>query len=187
MREGEDVNDNREDLAKELTDIPYVCYWTAAKIGIDVNKAFPPRPRLEHAKTARQVLKGRATTPPTLSDIVRHVPRHPRLIPRSSHYRKGYTRHEDTLPYRAACRVPARPPTSTPTSPPKAYRSSAPTTCASPTGTAFTAPSSRISTRRSTSSPSVPRCTGTGCGRGRMPCPRRPPQTLATPCRRDGL
>ncbi|MFQ8737582.1 MAG: MazG nucleotide pyrophosphohydrolase domain-containing protein [Bilophila wadsworthia] len=39
--EGEDVlNDNREDLAKELTDLLYVCHWTAAKIGIDVNEAF---------------------------------------------------------------------------------------------------------------------------------------------------
>ena len=38
--EGEDVlNDNREDLAKELTDLLYVCYWTAAKIGIDDNEA----------------------------------------------------------------------------------------------------------------------------------------------------
>lgn len=74
--EGEDVlNDNREDLAKELTDILYVCYWTAAKIGIDVNEAF----RRVHASNMSKlgpdgkpvkredgkVLKGPATTPPT--------------------------------------------------------------------------------------------------------------------------
>ena len=74
--EGEDVlNDNREDLAKELTDILYVCYWTAAKIGIDVNEAFRrvhasnmsklgPDGSPSNAKTARSS-KGRATTPPT--------------------------------------------------------------------------------------------------------------------------
>ena len=83
--EGEDVlNDNREDLAKELTDILYVCYWTAAKIGIDVNEAF----RRVHASNMSKlgpdgkpvkredgkVLKGPGYHAPDLSDIVRHVP-----------------------------------------------------------------------------------------------------------------
>ena len=83
--EGEDVlNDNREDLAKELTDILYVCYWTAAKIGIDVNEAF----RRVHASNMSnlgpdgkpvkredgKVLKGPGYHAPDLSDIGRHVP-----------------------------------------------------------------------------------------------------------------
>ena len=83
--EGEDVlNDNREDLAKELTDILYVCYWTAAKIGIDVNEAF----RRVHASNMSKlgpdgkpvkredgkVLKGPGYHAHDLSDIVRHVP-----------------------------------------------------------------------------------------------------------------
>ena len=83
--EGEDVlNDSREDLAKELADILYVCYWTAAKIGIDVNEAF----RRVHAsnmsklgpdgkpvkREVGKVLKGPGYHAPDLSDIVRHVP-----------------------------------------------------------------------------------------------------------------
>ena len=83
--EGEDVlNHNREDHAKELTDILYVCYWTAAKIGIDVNEAF----RRVHASNMSKlgpdgkpvkredgkVLKGPGYHAPDLSDIVRHVP-----------------------------------------------------------------------------------------------------------------
>ena len=83
--EGEDVlNDSREDLAKELADILYVCYWTAAKIGIDVNEAF----RRVHASNMSKlgpdgkpvkredgkVLKGPGYHAPDLSDIVRHVP-----------------------------------------------------------------------------------------------------------------
>ena len=83
--EGEDVlNDNREDLAKELTDILYVCYWTAAKIGIDVNEAF----RRVHASNMSKlgpdgqpvkredgkVINGPGYHAPDLSDIVRHVP-----------------------------------------------------------------------------------------------------------------
>ena len=83
--EGEDVlNDNREDLAKELTDLLYVCYWTAAKIGIDVNEAF----RRVHASNMSKlgpdgkpvkrgdgkVLKGPNYRAPDLSDIVRHAP-----------------------------------------------------------------------------------------------------------------
>ena len=83
--EGEDVlNDNREDLAKELADILYVCHWTAAKIGIDVNEAF----RRVHASNMSKlgpdgkpvkredgkVLKGPGYHAPDLSDIVRHVP-----------------------------------------------------------------------------------------------------------------
>ena len=83
--EGEDVlNDNREDLAKELVDILYVCHWTAAKIGIDTNEAF----RRVHASNMSKlgpdgkpvkredgkVLKGPGYHAPDLSDIVRHVP-----------------------------------------------------------------------------------------------------------------
>ena len=83
--EGEDVlNDSREDRAKELADILYVCYWTAAKIGIDVNEAF----RRVHASNMSKlgpdgkpvkredgkVLKGPGYHAPDLSDIVRHVP-----------------------------------------------------------------------------------------------------------------
>lgn len=83
--EGEDVlNDNREDLTKELADILYVCHWTAAKIGIDVNEAF----RRVHASNMSKlgpdgkpvkredgkVLKGPGYHAPDLSDIVRHVP-----------------------------------------------------------------------------------------------------------------
>ena len=83
--EGEDVlNDNREDLAKELTDLLYVCYWTAAKIGIDINEAF----RRVHASNMSKlgpdgkpvkrgdgkVLKGPNYRAPDLSDIVRHAP-----------------------------------------------------------------------------------------------------------------
>ena len=83
--EGEDVlNDNREDLAKELTDLLYVCHWTAAKIGIDVNETF----RRVHASNMSKlgpdgkpvkredgkVLKGPGYHAPDLSDIVRHVP-----------------------------------------------------------------------------------------------------------------
>lgn len=83
--EGEDVlNESREDLAKELTDLLYVCYWTAAKIGIDVNEAF----RRVHASNMSKlgpdgkpvkredgkVLKGPGYHAPDLSDIVRHVP-----------------------------------------------------------------------------------------------------------------
>ena len=83
--EGEDVlNDNREDLAKEFADILYVCHWTAAKIGIDVNEAF----RRVHASNMSKlgpdgkpvkredgkVLKGPGYHAPDLSDIVRHVP-----------------------------------------------------------------------------------------------------------------
>ena len=83
--EGEDVlNDSREDLAKELADILYVCFWTAAKIGIDVNEAF----RRVHASNMSKlgpdgkpvkredckVLKGPVYHAPDLSDIVRNVP-----------------------------------------------------------------------------------------------------------------
>lgn len=83
--EGEDVlNESREDLAKELTDLLYVCYWTAAKIGIDANEAF----RRVHASNMSKlgpdgkpvkredgkVLKGPGYHAPDLSDIVRHVP-----------------------------------------------------------------------------------------------------------------
>ena len=83
--EGEDVlNDNREDLAKELTALLYVCHWTAAKIGIDVNETF----RRVHASNMSKlgpdgkpvkredgkVLKGPGYHAPDLSDIVRHVP-----------------------------------------------------------------------------------------------------------------
>ena len=83
--EGEDVlNDNREDLAKELTDLLYVCYWTAAKIGIDVNEAF----RRVHASNMSKlgpdgkpgkredgkVLKGPNYHAPDLSGVVRNVP-----------------------------------------------------------------------------------------------------------------
>ena len=83
--EGEDVlNDSREDLAKELADILYVCYWTAAKIGIDVNEAF----RRVHASNMSKlgpdgkpvkredgkVLKGPHYHAPDLSRVVRNVP-----------------------------------------------------------------------------------------------------------------
>lgn len=83
--EGEDVlNESREDLAKELADILYVCHWTAAKIGIDINEAF----RRVHASNMSKlgpdgkpvkredgkVLKGPGYHAPDLSDIVRHVP-----------------------------------------------------------------------------------------------------------------
>jgi predicted HAD superfamily Cof-like phosphohydrolase len=83
--EGEDVlNDSREDLAKELVDILYVCHWTAAKIGIDTNEAF----RRVHASNMSKlgpdgkpvkredgkVLKGPGYHAPDLSDIVRNVP-----------------------------------------------------------------------------------------------------------------
>ena len=83
--EGEDVlNDNREDLAKELTDLLYVCYWTAAKIGIDINEAF----RRVHASNMSKlgpdgkpvkredgkVLKGPHYHAPDLSGVVRNVP-----------------------------------------------------------------------------------------------------------------
>lgn len=83
--EGEDVlNESREDLAKELTDLLYVCHWTAATIGIDVNEAF----RRVHASNMSKlgpdgkpvkredgkVLKGPGYHAPDLSDIVRHVP-----------------------------------------------------------------------------------------------------------------
>lgn len=83
--EGEDVlNKSREDLAKELTDLLYVCHWTAATIGIDVNEAF----RRVHASNMSKlgpdgkpvkredgkVLKGPGYHAPDLSDIVRHVP-----------------------------------------------------------------------------------------------------------------
>lgn len=70
-----DEPDTREAFIKELTDLLYVCYWTAAKIGIDVNEAF----RRVHASNMSKlgpdgkpvkredgkVLKGPATTPPT--------------------------------------------------------------------------------------------------------------------------
>lgn len=83
--EGEDVlNDSREDLAKELTDLLYVCYWTAAKIGIDINEAF----RRVHASNMSKlgpdgkpvkredgkVLKGPGYHAPDLSGVVRNVP-----------------------------------------------------------------------------------------------------------------
>lgn len=83
--EGEDVlNDSREDIAKELADILYVCHWTAAKIGIDVNEAF----RRVHASNMSKlgpdgkpvkradgkVLKGPDYHAPDLSDLVRNVP-----------------------------------------------------------------------------------------------------------------
>lgn len=83
--EGEDVlNDSREDIAKELADILYVCHWTAAKIGIDVNEAF----RRVHASNMSKlgpdgkpvkradgkVLKGPGYHAPDLSDLVRNVP-----------------------------------------------------------------------------------------------------------------
>ena len=82
--EGEDVLNSREALSKELADILYVCYWTAAKIGIDVNEAF----RRVHASNMSKlgpdgkpvkredgkVLKGPGYHAPDLSDIVRNVP-----------------------------------------------------------------------------------------------------------------
>lgn len=83
--EGEDVlNESREDLVKELTDLLYVCHWTATRIGIDVNEAF----RRVHASNMSKlgpdgkpvkredgkVLKGPGYHAPDLSDIVRHVP-----------------------------------------------------------------------------------------------------------------
>lgn len=83
--EGEDVlNDSREDLAKELADLLYVCYWTAAAIGLDVDETF----RRVHASNMSKlgpdgkaikrgdgkVLKGPGYHAPDLSDLVRHVP-----------------------------------------------------------------------------------------------------------------
>lgn len=84
-KEGEDVlNASREALAKELADILYVCHWTAATIGIDVNEAF----RRVHASNMSKlgpdgkpvkredgkVLKGPGYHAPDLSDLVRNVP-----------------------------------------------------------------------------------------------------------------
>lgn len=83
--EGEDVlNDNREDLTKELADLVYVCWWLAARIGIDLNAIL----RLVHASNMSKlgpdgkpvkrgdgkVLKGPNYRAPDLSDIVRHAP-----------------------------------------------------------------------------------------------------------------
>lgn len=73
-----------EAFAKELTDLLYVCHWTAAKIGIDINEAF----RRVHASNMSKlgpdgkpvkredgkVLKGPGYHAPDLSDIVKNVP-----------------------------------------------------------------------------------------------------------------
>ena len=74
----------REDLTKELADLVYVCWWLAARIGIDLNATL----RLVHASNMSKlgpdgkpvkrgdgkVLKGPNYRAPDLSDIVRHAP-----------------------------------------------------------------------------------------------------------------
>lgn len=76
--------DTREDLTKELADLVYVCWWLAARIGIDLNATL----RLVHASNMSKlgpdgkpvkrgdgkVLKGPNYRAPDLSDIVRHAP-----------------------------------------------------------------------------------------------------------------
>lgn len=79
-----DEPDTREAFTKELADLLYVCYWTAAKIGIDINEAF----RRVHASNMSKlgpdgkpvkradgkVLKGPNYHAPDLSGVVRNVP-----------------------------------------------------------------------------------------------------------------
>lgn len=76
--------DTREDLTKELADLVYVCWWLAARIGIDLNEAL----RLVHASNMSKlgpdgkpvkrgdgkVLKGPNYRAPDLSGVVRNVP-----------------------------------------------------------------------------------------------------------------
>ena len=78
-----DEPDTREAFTKELADLLYVCYWTAAKIGIDLNEAF----RRVHASNMSKlgpdgkpvkredgkVLKGPNYHAPDLSGVVRNV------------------------------------------------------------------------------------------------------------------
>lgn len=40
LKEAVEQREHLIDILKELTDLIYVCYWTAAKLGIDMDKAF---------------------------------------------------------------------------------------------------------------------------------------------------
>lgn len=74
----------RENFVKELADLLYVVYWMAARVGIDVDKAF----RLVHASNMSKlgpdgkpilrddgkVLKGPNYKEPELSEVLASVP-----------------------------------------------------------------------------------------------------------------
>lgn len=77
--------EHRSNFVKELADLIYVCYWLAARLGIDINQAL----RLVHASNMSKldpetgkplkradgkVLKGPAYHAPDLTHVVRAVP-----------------------------------------------------------------------------------------------------------------
>lgn len=79
-----DEPDIREAVVKELADLVYVCWWLAARIGIDLNEAL----RLVHASNMSKlgpdgkplrrkdgkILKGPNYKAPDLSGVARNVP-----------------------------------------------------------------------------------------------------------------
>lgn len=75
---------DKEHLAKELADLLYVTYWLAARIGIDIDKAFREVHKSNMSKLGDdgkpvkradgKVLKGPNYKAPDLSHIVRSVP-----------------------------------------------------------------------------------------------------------------
>lgn len=77
--------EHRSNFVKELADLIYVCYWLAARLGIDINEAL----RLVHESNMSKldpetgkplkradgkVLKGPAYHAPDLDHVVRSVP-----------------------------------------------------------------------------------------------------------------
>lgn len=74
----------KENFAKELADLLYVTYWLAARIGIDIDKAFREVHKSNMSKLGDdgkpvkradgKVLKGPNYKAPDLSHIVRSVP-----------------------------------------------------------------------------------------------------------------
>ena len=77
--------EGRANFVKELADLIYVCYWLAARLGIDINEAL----RLVHESNMSKldpetgkplkradgkVLKGPAYHAPDLGHVVRSVP-----------------------------------------------------------------------------------------------------------------
>ena len=77
--------EGRANFVKELADLIYVCYWLAARLGIDINEAL----RLVHESNMSKldpetgkalkradgkVLKGPAYHAPDLDHVVRSVP-----------------------------------------------------------------------------------------------------------------
>ena len=83
-KEGSDTEEEKKQIVKELADLMYVCYWFAARVGIDINEAFTLVHESNMSKLGLdgkpiyradgKVLKGPLYRKPDLTTVVKNVP-----------------------------------------------------------------------------------------------------------------